>query len=194
LVDHWQIEAATIIGHSWGALLALLFAIQKPGRVHRLLLVAPAPVNSEYRREYLEELNRRTLDLGVIAQQRDLLRSDLRKHHPDEFRKRVFQLSLAPFLKKPSEKIAVEPFQISHRARAAVWRSLGDYDLTDDLSELSVKALVIHGRHDPIPLSSSKAIAKLLGAQLEVFENSGHMPFFEDQDLFVEVSEAFLKD
>jgi proline iminopeptidase len=193
LVDYWQIETATIIGHSWGALLALFFAIQNPGRVGRMLLVTPASVNSEYRNRYLEELNRRTLDLGIIAKQRDLLRSDLRTHHPDEFRQRVFQLSIAPFLKEPSKTIGVEPFQISHRARAAVWRSLGEYDLADDLSKLSVRALVIHGKHDPIPLSSSKTIAKLLGARLEVFENSGHMPFFEEPDRFVGVSEEFLR-
>ena len=193
LIDHWQINEATIVGHSWGALLGLIFAIRHPGHVQRMLLVTPAPVNSQFRGEYLDNLNRRTLDLGIIAKQRELLRSDLRRRHPDEFRKRAFQLSLAPFLKHPSAVLGVEPFRISHRARAAVWRSLGNYDLTDDLFKLSVQALVIHGRHDLIPLSSSTRIAELLGARVEVFENSGHMPFFEEHDLFLEISEEFLR-
>jgi proline iminopeptidase len=193
LVDHWQIDKATIIGHSWGALLGLIFATQHPGRVRRMLLVTPASVNSEFRNSYLEELNRRTVDLGIIHKQRDLIRSDLRKHRPDQFRQRAFRLSLEPFLKNPNKTIGVQPFFISHRGRAALWRSLGEYDLTEGLSKLSVEALVIHGRHDLIPLDSSRKIANLLGARLEVFDNSGHLPFFEEHELFLEISEEFLR-
>lgn len=194
LVDYWQIDRATIIGHSWGALLCLLFASRNPGRIRRMLLVTPAAATSEDRDCYLEELNRRSSDLEILKKQRELLRSGLRTSDPTEFRKRAFKLTLEPYLKDPKRTIGVEPFQISHRARATLWRSLGKYDLSKELSDLSIPALVIHGAHDPIPLASSKRIADLLGARLEVFENSGHMPFFEERARFLEVSEGFLQD
>lgn len=192
LIDLWQIDKATILGHSWGALLSLLFAIQSPDRVARLLLVAPASIRAVDRRLYLERLNRRVSDLGIVGQQRELIQSDLRRSDPKVFRQRAFELALAPYLKDPTQIPPIAPFQISHRVRGAVWRSLGDYDLTNELSGLSISALVIHGRYDPIPASSSKLIAKLLRAPLEIFENSGHMPFFEEQEHFLRVAEGFL--
>jgi len=192
LIDLWQIKEATIIGHSWGALLGLLFAIQSPDRVARMLLVAPAPITAEGRSEYLDRLGRRMTELEISNQQRELIQSDLRRCDPVAFRQRAFELSLAPYLKNPKHSYSIAPFQISHRVREAVWRSLGDYDLTDELSRLSVPTLVIHGQFDPIPLSSSQQIATLLASQLEVFEDSGHMPFFEEPERFAEIAEEFL--
>ena len=192
LLNHWQIERATIVGHSWGALLGLLFAIQNPDRADRMVLLTPASITADSRNQFLEQMARRTADLGILGQQRDLLRSDLRKRDPTAFRRRAFELTLAPHLKNPKQTFGITPFHINHRVREAVWRSLGDYDFTDEISALSIPALVVHGRFDPIPLSSSQQIALALGARLEVFEDSGHMPFFEEYDRFAEVVGAFL--
>ena len=49
LLDHWHTERATILGYSWGALLAMLFAIKHPDRVARLGLVSPAAASIEGR-------------------------------------------------------------------------------------------------------------------------------------------------
>ena len=76
---------------------------------------------------------------------------------------------------------------------AYIVRSLGDFDLSDQISRLSLPALVIHGRYDPIPVSSSERIARLLGAGIEVFEHSAHMPFVEEHERFLRVSEDFLR-
>jgi len=192
LLDFWQIDKATILGHSWGALLSLLFATQHPDRIQRLVLVTPASISADGRHQFLERLARRMADLGILSQQRDLLRSDLRKRDLAAFRLRAFELTLAPYLKDPQQSSGIAPFRIRHRVREAVWRSLGDYDLTDEVSALSVPALVVHGRFDPIPLSSSLQTALLLDARLEVLENSGHMPFVEEHDRFMAVVGAFL--
>ena len=192
LLDCWRIEEATIVGHSWGALLALLFAIQNPARTNRMVLVTPAAITAEGRNQFLKRLARRMVDLGIVIQQRDLLESDLRRRDPAAFRQRAFELTLAPHLKNPEQLFDIEHFQITHRVREAVWRSLGDYDITGEISSLSIPTLVVHGRCDPIPLSSSEQIALLLGARLEIFEDSGHMPFFEECDRFAEVVDGFL--
>ncbi len=192
LLDYWQIEEATIVGHSWGALLALLFAIQNPARANRMVLVAPASITAGGRDRFLEGLARRMVDLGIVGQQRELLGSDLRRRDPAAFRQRAFELTLAPHLKNPEQLIDIEHFQIKHRVREAVWRSLGDYDFTGEISSLSMPTLVVHGRCDPIPLSSSEQIAFLLGARLEIFEDSGHMPFFEECDRFAAIVDEFL--
>jgi len=45
--------------------------------------------------------------------------------------------------------------------------------------------LIVHGREDPIPLESSQAAARALGARLVVLDDCGHVPYVEQpQSLF----------
>jgi len=75
----------------------------------------------------------------------------------------------------------------------SVWESLGDFDLRADLSRLSIPALVVHGRQDPIPLASSEAVADALGARLVLLEDAGHVPYVEQPDeLFANIT-SFLR-
>ena len=43
LRDVWGLERLDLCGYSWGALLAMLYAISYPARVASLALVSPAP-------------------------------------------------------------------------------------------------------------------------------------------------------
>ena len=43
LRERWSLDRLTLAGYSWGALLALLYALGHPERVQRLALVSPAP-------------------------------------------------------------------------------------------------------------------------------------------------------
>src|SRR2546425_8806450 len=40
---HWSIDRLTLLGYSWGGLLALLYWLEHPEQVERLALVSPAP-------------------------------------------------------------------------------------------------------------------------------------------------------
>ena len=44
--QHFQLESATLVGHSWGTVLALEYAIRHPERVSRLILMNPAPASA----------------------------------------------------------------------------------------------------------------------------------------------------
>ncbi len=54
-------------------------------------------------------------------------------------------------------------------------------------------ALVVHGRHDPIPISTAECTAELLNARFEIMENSGQLPFIEEFDRFVTLLDDFLR-
>ncbi len=44
--QHFHLESATLLGHSWGAVLALEYALRHPTRVSRLILMNPAPTSA----------------------------------------------------------------------------------------------------------------------------------------------------
>jgi proline iminopeptidase len=192
LLDHWRIDAAHIIGYSWGGLLALLFATDHRDRVSSLALVSPAPATAGGRDRFLQLYADRMTHPWIVSRRLQLERSDLRRTNPPVFRQRAFELSVAPYFENPEDAVGLPRFAVSARAREAVWRSLANYDITDDLRRLELPALVVHGRHDPIPLAAAQRIAILLDARLEILENSGHMPFVEEFDRFVSVLDEFL--
>lgn len=184
---------ATLLGFSWGGLLALLFALEHPELVGRLALVGPSPAYPEGRRRYDEEFARRQAAPEVAAARAELSRSGLRERDPDSFWRRAFELSVAGYFKDLSRARLLTPFRVNARAQKAVWDSLSDLDLRGRLKEVSAETLVLHGRHDPVPLAASESLASLMpNARLVVFEDSGHALYAEETRRFVAELGAFL--
>src|SRR6185503_17191105 len=102
LVAELRLDPFAIIGYSWGGLLALLFAIEAAaGRVRfqpkRLVLIDPAPVTREFRRQFETEFARRQADPSVASMRDELAASNLREHDPEAQRQRAFELSVAGY-------------------------------------------------------------------------------------------------
>lgn len=192
LLDEWGIVNANLLGYSWGGLLALLYATQHSDRIASLALVSPAPITAKERAAFLDRFAIRMNHPWIQTQQLELEQADLRHRDPAAFRQRAFELSIAPYFKDPRNATGSKQFLISVKTREAIWRSLGDYDLTSRLREIRTPALVLHGRHDPIPLASAERTAALLAAELEVCEDSGHVPQVEEPGRFVRILDAFL--
>jgi proline iminopeptidase len=192
LVDHWRLASTTLLGYSWGGLLAMLFAVNHPHRVARLALVAPAAARREDRYAFEQRFAERARDPKIRAAREALHSSGLRERDPQAYRRRLFELSVAPYFRNPAEAARLTPFRVTARTQDAVWRSLGDYDLTTELEALRVPALVLHGRHDPIPLASSERVARALSAPLVILEASGHAPHVEETERFVAALDQFL--
>ncbi len=192
LISLWNAEPATLLGYSWGGLLALLFATEHRERVGRLALVSAAPVHAGARREFQQRLSERMEAPEIVRARDELRQSGLRESHPEAYRKRAFELSVAGYFADPARARGLTPFRVTGRTQQAVWSSVGDYDLRDKLASLSVPALVLHGQHDAIPVSSAEETASLLGAELVIFEHSGHVPYVEEPHKFVAALDAFL--
>jgi proline iminopeptidase len=197
VIDEFDLRPATIVGYSWGALLAMLHALEAAaGRTRNspqsLLLIDPAPISRAYRAEFEAEFERRQAAPAIRALRDELAASGLRERDPAAYKQRAFELSVAAYFADPSVARDLTPFRVISRVQQAVWESLGDYDLVPLLASVRCRALVVHGREDPIPLASAEAAARALGARLVVLHPCGHVPYVEQQDALFEVAEAFL--
>jgi len=188
-----NIPPATLLGFSWGGLLALLFALEHPELVGRLALVAPAGTHAEIRARFEQTFAERQAAPAIVQARAALSRSGLRERDPEAFWRRAFELSVAGYFREPSRAASLTPFRVSARAQHAVWESLAGMDLRARLPAITAETLVLHGRFDPIPLESSEKLAELMPrARLVVFEDSGHALYAEETARFVEVLDAFL--
>lgn len=168
---HLGLEKVTLVGYSWGALLALLYALEHPGRVERLALVSPGPASASERTLFQERLAAMSRRPSVEA---------LRARLDPEDRRQRFALAVAGYFADPARAIELTPFVVRQSAEQAVWRSLGrDYDLRPRLRTLNVPALVAHGDEDPIPIETARATAEALHARFLPLTHCGHASYVE---------------
>lgn len=195
MIKRFDLKRPTIVGYSWGGLLALLYAIHSQnGSVPvpaRLLLISPAPINKAWRGEFDRNLAERSRSPEILQMREQLAASGLRESDIAAYRQRSFELSVAGYFADPRLAHELTPFRVMGRVQQSTWESLGDYDLSDSL-KLSIPSLVVHGRHDPIPLASSELLAQRLGATFVVLEQCGHVPYVEQPAALSAAIESFL--
>jgi proline iminopeptidase len=193
LRDTWGIERLDLCGYSWGALLAMLYAVTHPERVSSLALVSPAPAARREREVYESNLARRNSTPALLAARAELQASGLRSRDIPAYNARLFELAVAGYFHDPSRSRELTPFRITGRTQQEVWDSLGaDFDLRPALARLDVPALVVHGDDDPIPLDTASATAAALNAPLVVLKDCGHVPYVEAPEQFVAALDPFL--
>lgn len=193
------LEPLTIVGYSWGALLALLYSVEalrhgRAPRPERLVLVDPAPLSRQWREAFEDEFARRLRSEALREMREDLAASGLRAADPEAWRQRQFELGVAPYFADPAGARELTPFRVIQKAQQSVWASLGDYDLIPQLEALRIPAFFVHGRHDPIPLESTEAAARAMRARLLVLERSGHVPYVEQPDALFSAIDQYLEE
>lgn len=195
VIAEFSLDPLTIVGYSWGGLLAMLYSIEAAhGNVAlapaRLALIDPAPVSRAYRAQFEAEFSRRQQGPAIQAMRAELTVSGLRESDPEAYRQRAFELSVAGYFADPHRATDLTPFRVTGRVQQSIWESLGDFDLTNDLAAVHCPTIIVHGRQDPIPLASSESIANSLKAELVPLDACGHVPYVEQPvRLFVAIRE-----
>jgi proline iminopeptidase len=199
VIDELEVRPLTVVGYSWGGLLALLYAREAAAsRVNvkpsRLVLIDPAPVARRYRDDFEREFARRQASPEIQSLRTELDDSKLRERDLEAYRHRSFELSVAGYFADPRRARDLTPFRVTGRVQQAVWESLGDYDLPADpiFRSIRVPTLIVHGRQDPIPFASSEECASALHATLVVLDQCGHVPYVEQPEGLFGAVEKFL--
>lgn len=180
----FSIASPTLVGYSWGSMLAMLYAMEAQDDAalappERLALISPAPVTAGYRRAFEENLRRRGSAPVIVAEREALMAAGLRERDPEVYRQRIFELGVAGYFADPAEARDLTPFRVVGRVQQSTWESLGDFDLRAGLGRVRVPACVVAGRDDPIPTASSEDAARALRAELVLLDRCGHVPYVE---------------
>jgi proline iminopeptidase len=188
----WGADRLSIAGYSWGGLLALLYAVAHPDGVGSLALVSPAPAWRGARDEFERRLAARNAAPAILDERRRVQDGGIRERDPESYRKRMFELSVAGYFHDPVRARDLTPFRITGRTQAAVWESLGDFDLRPEIGRLDLRSLVVHGEDDPIPIATAEELAGLLRAELVRIPDCGHVPYVEAPEVFRAALDRFL--
>ena len=192
IVSEFALAPLTIVGYSWGGLLAVLYSLEASRKPDRLVLIDPAPLARKYRSQFETEFRRRNESPEVMRMRADLEASGMRETDPAAYRHRLFEFSVAGYFAHPENATNLTPFRVIGRTQQTVWESLGDYNLIPRLAEIRCPTLIVHGRDDPIPVASSMEGANAMNAQLVVLDDCGHVPYVEQPARLFAALDAFL--
>lgn len=199
---HFGLERLTLLGHSWGAAVAALYAMKHPQRVERMVLVGPMPL----RREALRESFARVRQSGDAEWQRQLRargQALLAAPHDEQACRAFYDMWFTPFFgvaaaraRSRGDFCAGTP-EARYNKTVSVDRytvnSLGDYDWRTTLGNIKAPTLVVHGAADVIPVASAREWAAALpNARLMLMEGVGHFPYLEAPETFYAAVNAFL--
>jgi len=192
--QHFQLESPALLGHSWGAVLALEYALRHPTRVSHLILMNPAPASAGdvavLRKAYLEKLGaemdrQRAIVAGAAYQAGDpeAVAERYRIHfkpalaRPADYEKLMARMR-AGFISQGSAGI-LKARAVEDQLMRDTWQ-VPTYDLLPKLYALRVPTLVITGEQDFIPVAVAEHIARAIpNATLVTIKGCGHFAYLE---------------
>ncbi len=183
LVRALGVPRIALVGWSMGGMIAQELARRLGDRVTALVLVGTTAGG-------LTEAKNPHADLALAEQLRTAVAADFRG----------FVRTFVPTLFKAGAESPLVAWLVGQCQRTPphvaeiCLESVLSTDFRDRLSAVKAPTLVIHGRHDSIfKLAMAEELKKgIPGAQIAVFEESGHSPGLEEPERFNEVVGAFL--
>ena len=199
VIRELTIDPLSLVGYSFGGMLALLYCIEAKTNPQlrvpvRLALIDPAPLTQDYRNQFETEFARRQNGPEITRMREELAASGLRETDREEFKQRTFELAVAGYFADPEKAHDLTPFRVTGRVQKDVWESLGqDFDILSKLSNADFPVLFVHGRDDPIPFESSVKGAEAMGAELVLLDDCGHVPYVEQPGALFAALDRFLE-
>ncbi|MGZ4625757.1 MAG: alpha/beta fold hydrolase [Kineosporiaceae bacterium] len=185
------LDAVAVLGHSWGGLLAMEYALRHPGRVSHLILLNSAPASHADWMLLREELRRRRPARDVEAMAAAATDPAYARGDPAaevDYYRYHFRIAVAPeHLERVVGRLrstftaasVLTARAIEERLNEQTWLR-PDYDLLPGLCRLDVPTIVVHGDRDLIPLETARHVADAFpGATLHVLEGCGHFAYLE---------------
>jgi len=192
--EHFGMQSVVLLAHSFGAVLALEYAVRHPTRVARIILLNPAPASASDRQVLAAAY---TKQLGPDMDRQNQIRngSAYQQGDPDAVAAR-YRIHFEHALVRTSdyEKLMTRMDSAFHRqgkdgileARAVedqiyrdTWEKPG-YDLMPQLAGLHIPTMVLVSDHDFIPVTIGEHIAHAIpGAKLVTLESCGHFSYLE---------------
>ena len=198
---HLGLEKLTLLGHSWGAAPAALYAMQYPERVRRMILVGTIPAErSGLGRAF--QVMAAARDSATLRRMAELSR--IRQANPDDRAacREYDQLWFTPFFgaseaasRMKGNVCAGSPESLKNKQNVDrfTFASLGNWDWKMSLSRAAVPTLIIHGELDPLPIEDArKWAAAMPNARLFELKGIGHFPYVEAPEAFFAAVDQFL--
>lgn len=168
-------DRVAVGGHSWGAVLALLYAAAQPERIDGVLYIAGVGVEwPKWRAQHRDEARRR-LESQPFA--------ELASETDDRVRRWAVDFVDPAVGLARAREMAASGFEVNTQCNGALNGELSavpDDEWLRSCARVTAPVLVIQGDHDPRPLEATDSMIRALPAvRRVVLRGAGHYPWVE---------------
>jgi proline iminopeptidase len=204
---HLGLDRIAVLGHSFGGILAMPYAVKYPCSVSHLILGSTSPYwGEEGEAEKWDNLRRLASarpDLAPLIAEYTQGYAERGLGATDEEAKAKFQKTVGLWFHSfDPQKIAEIGHDIVNRTifstELSNWMmkyEMPKYDMRPRLHEITARTLILAGRWDYRTTVEHAQIMQqgIPGAELVIFEESSHMLYIEEQDKFVATVTDFME-
>jgi proline iminopeptidase len=184
-------ERIDLLGHSWGGYLVMAYAARYPQHIRRLLIVdsaAPKWGDTVF-------LFKNVFPEGVEREDADEFASQLGdKAAAARSLREYFSMLFYSPEKRDAALAKMDEGSEVPEVNETINKDLERFDLNPELPKYRFPTIVMTGRFDinVAPVVAYKIHKAIAGSEFVVFDRSGHMPFYEEPEKFVQTVEGFL--
>jgi proline iminopeptidase len=186
-----KLDKVALVGDSYGGMLAMAYAAAHPEHVAKLVLSDSAPPTWGSMVHLLPQVfpdieEESAADEKKLGESTDAAaRLSLRNH---------FRMIFYSPEKRDAYMAKMGDLGFEPAIGEAVSKAIEKIDLTPSLAKFSFPTLVITGRYDMnvAPLTAWNMAHAIPGAKMIFFEESGHLPSYEEPEKYQRVLEEFL--
>src|SRR5579871_5307808 len=188
---HLGFDRIDLLGHSWGGFLAMAYAARHSDRISHLILVDSAA--PQFKDTIFLFSN--VFPEGVERQAALTFNEEMgdNKARDADLREYLSMLFYSPE-KRDAFLANVDTNVYQRDVNEAVNHDISRFDLNPEIRKFRFPVLVVTGRYDMnvAPLVAYKIHQSISGSRFAVFERSGHLPFYEEPEQFIRITEEFL--
>ncbi|WP_321504215.1 proline iminopeptidase-family hydrolase [uncultured Methanoregula sp.] len=195
------LDTLHILGQSWGSMLAVEYMLRKrPSGVQRLVLSGPCLSASRWnadQRQYVGELPKKTRDTILRHEaDGDFESPEFQDAMMEYYRLHICRMDPWPdCMMRSMERFAVPVYRYMWGpSEFTCTGTLGSFDCTDRLREITIPVLFTCGRYDEATPAATAWYREMLpGSQMAVFEDASHAHHLEKEDEFLAAVRTFLR-
>lgn len=193
LVSYLKIKQFYLLGHSWGGMLALLYATRRDTKkIKKLILFSTLPSTSLWNSEHLkmienypceekeaiiqsingEKYNKANYKKGIKRFYHEHVARGNKRQYYDYKRKRFphTNLEIYRYMWGKSELVGTG--------------TLKDYDVTNDLAKINIETLILNGFYDESSFAQNKVLNdNIKNSKWLCFSHSHHNAYLEEHEL-----------
>lgn len=181
-------EKINLLGHSWGGLITMKYAIKYAGNLDHLILSSSMAPSAEDWQAETYEIGKRVTPEESKERQALLASGDLQAEDPRLAVEQLLLQSFAPQMYNRANLDSLKlyiPIDFMQRSQiyALLRPDMASFDLYPEMEKITCPTLMIYGETEPAnTIYTDKIEGRVKSSELVIVEKAGHFPFIEQRE------------
>ena len=197
----FDLHKMNLMGHSWGGMLAMFYAIKYPQNLNSLMLISSGGATSDFWDELYNNISRNRTSKDSLALV-NLRATDDFKNNKVETVEKYLKIFFKPYFNNQNlaDSLSMKFSETTVKNMSLIWsrplsKDIENYDILDQLSVIKSPTIIIHGETDPIPVKYAEEIHNNIdNSDLFILKKCGHFRYIETPNKFCGLISDFMDE